>query len=446
MTFFQRLSYAALNFPTAAAGMPIFIFILPYYAGDLGLGLSLVGIIFFLGRITDIFTDPIMGVLIDKFPSKWGKHKHWIFLSAPVLMLATYLIFSPPVSSASTYYFFLALFLLYSGFTLSSITQLSWSSFLVPDYDDRTRLLTLRELMALIGMLCVIAIPAIVELFNTSLEAKVLAIGIFVFFSIPIMTVNALKHVPDSQKANDQSITENPFRIFFSLFKNLMLNKIIFAAFLIAFCMGLNGALYLIWMEVVIELPGYSSRLMLAYYLVSILGLWAWRQLSIKTNKHYAAAAACVYAVVILVIGFIGYGFIRELDDFTKLISVGLFIILYGFSFSGPFPLINAIIADISDKLSLDYDRNISGTVFSYLTAIIKLGFALAAMVPYLALELLWGFDISLGIANTESSKMAIFYIWIFVPILSYGIAAFMLFTHSLGRNEHKQIKESLRQ
>ena len=248
MTFFQRLSYAALNFPTAAAGMPIFIFILPYYAGDLGLGLSLVGIIFFLGRITDIFTDPIMGVLIDKFPSKWGKHKHWIFLSAPVLMLATYLIFSPPVSSASTYYFFLALFLLYSGFTLSSITQLSWSSFLVPDYDDRTRLLTLRELMALIGMLCVIAIPAIVELFNTSLEAKVLAIGIFVFFSIPIMTVNALKHVPDTQKANDQSITENPFRIFLSLFKNLMLNKIIFAAFLIAFCMGLNGALYLIWM------------------------------------------------------------------------------------------------------------------------------------------------------------------------------------------------------
>ena len=71
MTFFQRLSYAALNFPTSAAGMPIFIFILPYYAGDLGLGLSLVGIIFFLGRITDIFTDPIMGVLIDKFPSKY---------------------------------------------------------------------------------------------------------------------------------------------------------------------------------------------------------------------------------------------------------------------------------------------------------------------------------------------------------------------------------------
>ena len=60
MKLFQRLSYTALNLPTSAAGMPIFIFILPFYADDLGLGLSLVGIIFFLGRFTDILTDPIM--------------------------------------------------------------------------------------------------------------------------------------------------------------------------------------------------------------------------------------------------------------------------------------------------------------------------------------------------------------------------------------------------
>ena len=63
MKFYQRLSYSALNLPTSAAGMPIFIFILPFYADDLGLGLSLVGIIFFLGRFTDILTDPVIGLL-----------------------------------------------------------------------------------------------------------------------------------------------------------------------------------------------------------------------------------------------------------------------------------------------------------------------------------------------------------------------------------------------
>tara|TARA_B100001142_G_scaffold175184_1_gene174849 strand:- start:13 stop:1359 length:1347 start_codon:yes stop_codon:yes gene_type:complete len=441
MNLFQRLSYTALNFPTSAAGMPIFIFILPYYAGDLGLGLSLVGILFFLGRLTDIVTDPIMGVLIDRFPSRWGKHRHWIFISAPIFMVATYLIFLPPTSNPSSLYFFVSLFLVYLSFTLSSITQLSWSTFLAPDYDDRTRLLTLREFMALLGMFCVIAIPAIVELYDTSLSAKVSAIGVFVLIVIPLITINGLYQVPDTKLKKVQSKIENPFKTFKSFFGNSMLNKIVLAAALIAFCMSLNGALYLIWMDVVMELPEYSSRLMLMYYLVSVFGLGIWRYLSIKTSKHFAAGISCLYAIVILLIGFIGFFFIRDMDQSLKLIAVGSFIVLYGFSFSGPMPLINAIIADISDKLSLENGENISGTVFSYLTTITKVGFALAAVIPYLVLELVWGFNITLGTDNTESSKMAIFYIYTFVPIVSYCISAYMLFSHSLGRDEHKKIK-----
>ena len=444
MNLFQRLSFTALNFPTSAAGMPMFIFILPFYADDLGLGLSIVGIIFFLGRFTDILTDPVMGVLIDKFPSKWGKHKLWIFLSAPVFMVATYLIFLPMTDQPTGLYFFGSLFLIYSAFTLSSITQLSWASFLAPDYDDRTKLLTLRELMALLGMFSVIAIPAFVEINDPSLQAKVNAIGIFILLVIPLITFNALKNVPDSVQSTSEETLTNPFKDFKGLFKNKMLNKIVIAAVLIAFCMSLNGALYLIWMEVVIELPEYSSRLMLAYYIVSVLGLTLWRYLGIKTSKHFAAGISCIYAIVVLTFGFIGYWFIKDLADLPKLFAVGSFIVLYGFAFSGPLPLINAIVADISDKLNLDVGENISGTVFSYLTTLTKVGFALAAVIPYLVLEMLWGFDISIGIENSNSSKMAIFYIYTFVPIISYSIAAYLLFSHSLSREEHARIKANL--
>jgi len=444
MNLFQRFSFAALNLPTSAAGMPMFIFILPFYADDMGLGLSLVGIIFFCGRFTDILTDPVMGVLIDRFPSKWGKHKLWIFLSAPIFMVATYIIFLPLFDEPSGLYFFGGLFLIYSAFTLSSITQLSWSTFLAPNYDDRTKLLTLRELMALLGMFTVIAIPAIVEINDPSLQAKVNAIGIFVLICIPLITFNALKQVPDSISSSSDVKLKNPFNTFRKLLQDQMLNKIVIAAVLIAFCMSLNGALYLIWMEVVIELPEYSSRLMLAYYIVSVLGLLVWRSLGIKTSKHFAAGIACIYAMIVLSIGFVGYWFIRDLDDFSKLMAVGTFIIFYGFAFSGPLPLINAITADISDKLNLESGKNISGTVFSYLTTLTKVGFALAAVVPYVVIEIFWNFDISLGVENTESSKMAIFYIYTFVPIISYSIAAYLLFSHSLSREEHEKIKSNL--
>jgi Na+/melibiose symporter-like transporter len=100
--------------------------------------------------------------------------------------------------------------------------------------------------------------------------------------------------------------------------------------------------------------------------------------------------------------------------------------------------------ADISDKLNLEGGENISGTVFSYLTTLTKVGFALAAVIPYLALEMFWDFDIALGIANSSSSKIAIFYIYTFVPIISYSIAAYLLFSHSLSREEHAKIKLNL--
>jgi Na+/melibiose symporter-like transporter len=385
-----------------------------------------------------------MGLLIDKFPSRWGKHKHWIFLSAPIFMIATFLIFLPPTSSPSSIYFFVGLFLLYSAFTLSSITQLSWATFLAPDYDDRTKLLTLRELMALLGMFSVIAIPAFVEITDPSLQAKVNAIGIFVLFCIPIITLNALIQTPDSLESSPRKSLDNPFKNFKKLFSNTILFRIVIAAVLIAFCMSLNGALYLIWMEVVVELPEYSSRLMLIYYIVSVFGLAIWRYLSLKTSKHFAAGISCIYAMIILISGFIGYWFIRDLETTYKLIAVGSFIVLYGISFSGPLPLINAMTADVSDKLAVEVGENMSGTVFSFLTTLTKVGFALAAVLPYLVLELYWGFDISIGTANTESSKMAIYYIYTFVPIISYSIAAYLLFTHSLGRADHEEIKSKL--
>ena len=444
MNLFQRLSFTSLNFPTSAAGMPIFIFVLPFYADDLDLGLSLVGIIFFLGRFTDILTDPVMGLLIDKFPSRWGKHKHWIFLSAPIFMLATYLIFLPSTSSPSWIYFFGGLFLLYSAFTLSSITQLSWATFLAPNYDERTKLLTLRELMALFGMFSVIAIPAVVEITDSSLQAKVNAIGIFVLFCIPIITLNAIWQTPDYVNSIPGERSDNSFKNFKKLFSNIMLIRIVIAAVLIAFCMSLNGALYLIWIEVVMELPEYSSRLMLIYYVVSVFGLAIWRYLSLKTSKHFAAGISCIYAIIVLTSGFIGYWFIKDIETGYKLIAVGSFIVLYGISFSGPLPLINAMTADVSDKLTVEVGENISGTVFSFLTTLTKIGFALAAVLPYLVLELYWGFDISIGTSNTESSKMAIYYIYTFVPIISYSIASYLLFTHSLGREDHEKIKSEL--
>ena len=71
----SKISYVSLTFPSSAAAMPIVVYILPFYADNLGLGLSIVGLIFFIGRMLDVITDPFMGV---EFSSKYDKIKYWV--------------------------------------------------------------------------------------------------------------------------------------------------------------------------------------------------------------------------------------------------------------------------------------------------------------------------------------------------------------------------------
>ena len=65
--------FALPSIPISALGLPIVVYLPPFYAEEMGLSLTLVGTIFMIARFWDIFTDPILGVLSDRFPSRWGR-------------------------------------------------------------------------------------------------------------------------------------------------------------------------------------------------------------------------------------------------------------------------------------------------------------------------------------------------------------------------------------
>ena len=86
------------------------------------------------------------------------------------------------------------------------------SVFLAPSYDDKTNLLTLREAVNVFFSLLVLAIPAFVELyFNSPIETKILAIGVFVLVLLPVIVSTALFKVPDSKEISAEVL--HPFKI-----------------------------------------------------------------------------------------------------------------------------------------------------------------------------------------------------------------------------------------
>ena len=156
------IAYGGLAIPLAALGLPLAVYIPPFYAGPIGLGVGTVGIIFMIARFWDIFTDPIMGMIVDRYPSRWGKRKHWIAIGVPVLMLASWFIFFPG-GNQSPFYIIIWLFILYLAFTFVGLTQQAWGVDISKSYNDRSKVYGWREIGSIFGMMSVLALPAILE-------------------------------------------------------------------------------------------------------------------------------------------------------------------------------------------------------------------------------------------------------------------------------------------
>ena len=127
-------SYSGISIPMAAMGMPIAVYLPQFYAEGMGLDLITVGMVFTLARVWDVITDPMMGLAIDRFDTRWGRRKHWIAISTPILMLSVWMVFMPERENVSGLYLGFCMIMLYVGYTMMAIAHQSWGAELAVSY------------------------------------------------------------------------------------------------------------------------------------------------------------------------------------------------------------------------------------------------------------------------------------------------------------------------
>ena len=59
------------------AVIPMSLYLPFFYSRDLGLDITDVGLLLMVARITDVFTDPLIGWLSDRTRGRWGRRKPW---------------------------------------------------------------------------------------------------------------------------------------------------------------------------------------------------------------------------------------------------------------------------------------------------------------------------------------------------------------------------------
>lgn len=98
----EKLSYGlgdcAANVYVAMASM----FLTAYYTDTVGLAAMAVGTMMLIARIFDGVTDLVMGAIVDKTKSKYGKARPWVLWTAPFMFIGMVLLFSVPSSLNQT--------------------------------------------------------------------------------------------------------------------------------------------------------------------------------------------------------------------------------------------------------------------------------------------------------------------------------------------------------
>ncbi len=110
-------------------------YILYYYQDIMGVSAWIMGIILLIARVFDAFNDPVMGVLVAKTKTRWGKFRPWLFIGTLTNAIILYFMFAaPPSLSGSGLVAYAACFYILWGVTYTMMDIPYWS--MVPAFTD----------------------------------------------------------------------------------------------------------------------------------------------------------------------------------------------------------------------------------------------------------------------------------------------------------------------
>ena len=127
------------------AALSIFMVVL---VQDLGFPPLLWGILYFLPRVFDSITDPIMGFISDNTRSKWGRRRQYVFLGAIIMGLSYFFMWQLHPENGLSYnftYFLVWSIIFYLGITIFSVPYVAMGYEMSSDFHERTNIMAVAQ-------------------------------------------------------------------------------------------------------------------------------------------------------------------------------------------------------------------------------------------------------------------------------------------------------------
>lgn len=183
----EKLSYAIASGGGNIVTQMLGTFLTAFLTDSVGIAAATVGTMMLVARIFDGVTDIVMGGVIDKTKTKWGKARPWILVSAPLMCIALIIVFSESGNMGETakivYAYISYIFLNCICFTIFMVSHTAMLSRITFDGYERQKMTSLNQIFNQFGSLFVTTFMAgMVVKLGWQLTAAVYGIvTIFVF-------------------------------------------------------------------------------------------------------------------------------------------------------------------------------------------------------------------------------------------------------------------------
>ncbi len=358
------------------ADFPAFI-----QGGSIFIGLTLIGIIGFGGRILDGFTDPMIATYSDRIQSKMGKRKKLMAISVLPFALFAFLVFYPISDSLMTNSVWLVFVVIayYVSFTGYLIPYTALISELGHHPDDRLKISMFISIAFALAMICgsqIYGLQESLEATYSSTEAFQAAVFAFscialVFMLVPILFLNENKYAqqnaesPSLLKALGQISSHQNFKFFVisDLFYWLALTFIqLGMVYYVTLLFGMDKADATTFLELSFILS------FLFYFLIYYL------------NKKMGKKPMMISGFVIFIIVYASI-FFMPLIGISLSSMFYLFVILTAYALAVFGVLPNVIIADIVNEEEERTGQSLSAVFYGARNFMMKIGISLANLL-----------------------------------------------------------------
>jgi len=442
----ERFGYGFAALGQGAIYAMMSSWILRQYTDVLGLSGYFVGALMWAARIWDAVNDPMMGTIVDRTRTKFGKMRPYLLVAPPAAALFTIAIFiKPPFGQGGLMAYAAITYVLWGMiYTVGDVPFWSLPSAMTTDSKERTNFISFARVLNSIGSAIPLVVVAVISTSSVLGQEKGYLVSAIIFaviggglYYMSFFTTKERivppKEIPSIRETLNLVKTNKPLLI------AVAVGVLAFGRYMV------QGAVSYAADYVFLAPDGFikdNLRLLTA----ALIGIGMFPAMLLmptlfkKFNYKQIVIGSGILSFVLGVLFFFAVYFAKY-----SIWAAMPFLFLSGLPL-GVFNVITyAMIADSIDYLQWKTGKRAEGISFSTQTFMNKLGAALSAgLIPIIleAVDYIRPAGDALP-AQSEKTKLAIFLMMTLIPAVSLGMSIIPMFKYDyVGENKENILKE----